>query len=135
MLLTGTCLCGAVAYEIEHLAGDVADICHCGQCRKASGAASLPWVQVASSRFRVTRGMARAYASSAHATRWFCDNCGTPLYMTDDQNRSVGVTLGTLDHPEAVRPTVHGWMSARIAWEALDDTLPRYREAPPYDDF
>lgn len=131
--LTGACLCGAIAYEIDHLPGDVADICHCAQCRKASGAASLPWVQVEPARFRLTRGVARAYASSARATRWFCPECGTPLYMTDHENRSAGITLGTLDQPEEIRPTVHGWLCERVSWEALDETLPGYTQAPPYD--
>jgi len=131
--LTGACLCGAVTYEIDHVAGDVADICHCAECRRASGAASLPWVQVPPGRFRLTKGTARAYASSPQAKRWFCGDCGTPLYMTDHENRSVGITLGSLDRPEAVTPTVHGWLCERIAWEALDDTLPRYPKAPPYD--
>ncbi len=54
--------------------------------------------------------------------------------MTDDEGRSVGVTLGSLDTPEAVRPTVHGWISEHVDWEALDETLPRYGKAPP-DDF
>jgi hypothetical protein len=131
--LTGACLCGAIAYEIIHAPGDVADICHCVQCRRASGAASLPWVQVPPARFRLTRGTANAYASSPHATRWFCGDCGTPLYMTDDENRSVGITLGSLDQPERITPTVHGWLCERIAWEPLDETLPRYEKAPPYD--
>lgn len=129
----GACLCGAIAYEIEHRPGDVADICHCGQCRRASGAASLPWVQVAPSRFRLLRGTPRGFASSAHAQRWFCGDCGTQLYMTDDENRSIGVTLGSLERPEAITPTVHGWVSARIPWEALDEVLPRFDAAPPYD--
>jgi hypothetical protein len=130
--LTGACLCGAIAYELDHIAGDVADICHCAECRRASGAPSLPWVQVPPSRFRITCGAAKAYASSPHATRWFCGDCGTPLYMTDDAGRSIGITLGTLDQPEAVRPTVHGWISERVSWAALED-LPRYEQAPPYD--
>ncbi len=130
--LTGACLCGAITYEITHTEGDVADICHCAECRRASGAASLPWVQVPPGRFRVTRGAARGYASSPHATRWFCGNCGTPLYMTDNTGRSVGITLGSLDQPEAVRPNVHGWMSEHVSWAAVED-LPRYDKAPPYD--
>jgi len=134
MILAGGCLCGAVTYEIEHLAGDVADFCHCSQCRKASGATSVPWVQVAPQRFRVTRGAARGFASSAHAMRWFCGDCGTPLYMTDDASRSVGITLGSLGEPEKIRPTVHGWVGAKLSWEVLDEHLPRYDEAPPYDE-
>ncbi|WP_297494136.1 GFA family protein [Acidocella sp.] len=131
--LTGACLCGVIAYELTAMPGDVADICHCAQCRRASGAASLPWVQVPPARFRITRGVATAYASSPRATRWFCGACGTPLYMTDHENRSVGITLGTLDQPEQITPSVHGWLCERIAWEALDDILPRYDKAPPYD--
>jgi len=131
--LTGACLCGAIAYEIDYVPGDVADICHCTKCRGASGAASLPWLQVPPSRFRVTRGTAKAYASSPKAKRWFCGDCGTPLYMSDAAGHSIGITLGSLDQPEAVHPTVHGWLGDRVAWEALDETLPRYDAAPPYD--
>ena len=130
--LSGGCLCRAIAYEIEYCPGDVADICHCRQCRKASGAASLPWVQVAPARFRLTRGAARAYAASAQATRWFCGQCGTPLYMTDAGGASIGITLGTLDTPDAVQPTVHGWVGEALAWEVLDAALPAYAKAPPY---
>ncbi len=131
--LSGGCLCGAIAYEIEHCPGDVADICHCQQCRKASGAASLPWVQVAPARFRLTRGVARAYAASARATRWFCGHCGTPLYMTDANATSIGITLGTLDTQAAVQPTVHAWVCEAVAWEVLDEALPRYEKSPPYN--
>jgi hypothetical protein len=131
--LSGGCLCGAVTYSLDYEPGDVADICFCRECRKASGAASLPWVQVAPSRFHVTKGQARGYASSAHAIRWFCPDCGGPLYMTDDEGRSVGVTLGSLDDPEAIRPTVQGWVCERVSWQAPDETLPAYGKAPPYD--
>jgi hypothetical protein len=133
MKLTGGCLCGAIRYEILAEAVDVADYCHCAQCRKASGAPVVAWIQLPPSRFRVTQGAAKSFASSSHSTRWFCGGCGSPVYMTDDFGTSVGVTLGALDEPEAVRPNVHGWESARLAWFQTDDALPRYPESPPYD--
>jgi hypothetical protein len=132
MHATGACLCGAIRYEILYAAGDVVDYCHCEQCRRASGAPVLAWVEVAPERFRITQGDAKPFASSTRATRWFCPDCGTPLYMTDDAGRSVGITLGTLDQPEAVRPTVHGWESERLEWFRIADDLPRYAQAPPY---
>ncbi|EKN01047.1 MULTISPECIES: GFA family protein [unclassified Acidocella] len=132
-LLTGGCLCGAVAYRLEHLPGDVADICFCRECRKASGAAGLPWVQVPPARFAVTKGTARGFAFSKAATRWFCGDCGTPLYMTDPEGRSVGVTLGSLDEPEAIRPTTQGWVCERVSWQGLDAGLPAFEKSPPYD--
>ncbi|MBU6397764.1 MAG: GFA family protein [Rhodospirillales bacterium] len=133
MNLTGGCLCGGVTYQLEFKPRDVADVCFCRECRKASGAAALPWVQVPPARFAITRGAAKGYASSPGARRWFCGDCGTPLYMTDAQGRSVGVTLGSLDNPEAIRPTTQGWMCERVSWQALDETLPAYEKAPPYD--
>jgi hypothetical protein len=133
MIHTGKCLCGAVRYELTADGTEVADYCHCRQCQAAGGAPVVAWVQIRPDRFRVTQGAARAFASSAEATRWFCPDCGSPLYMTDPEGRSVGVTLGTLDHPAAIVPTVHGWVSARIPWFHISDSLPRYEESPPYD--
>ena len=133
MRLEGGCLCGAVRYRIEALPGDVADYCHCGQCRKASGAPVSAWIQLPPDRFAVTQGQARAYRSSDRGERWFCGDCGSPLYMTDPDQRSVGVNLGGLDDPEAVRPTVHGWNGARLSWLCLSDALPRFEREPPYD--
>ena len=133
MELNGGCLCRAIRYRVQTLDGDVADYCHCGKCRKASGAPVTAWIQVPPSRFHITQGQAAGFASSDHSTRWFCAACGSPLYMTDNANRSVGVTLGTLDDAGAVRPTVHGWTSKRLAWLQIADDLPRHAESPPYD--
>jgi hypothetical protein len=133
MKLEGGCLCGGVRYAIDALEGDVVDYCHCSQCRKASGAPVSAWIQVAPQRFEVTRGEARSYPSSARGTRWFCGDCGGALYMTDPQARSVGVTLGSLDEPGRLKPTVHGWISARVPWLEITDDLPRHDADPPYD--
>jgi hypothetical protein len=133
MQLDGGCLCGGLRYRVEALAGDVADYCHCGQCRKASGAPVVAWIQVPPERFVVTRGVAKAFRSSDRATRWSCRQCGGQVYMTDDEGRSVGITLGSLDEPSSITPTVHGWVSEKVKWLQIADTLPRYDRDPPYD--
>jgi len=133
MILAGGCLCGAVRFSLEALPGDVVDYCHCIQCRKASGAPVTAWIQVAPVRFALTKGGAKPGLVSPRATRWFCEGCGSPLYMTDPEGRSIGVPLGVLDDPNAVRPTVHGWDSARLSWFETRDDLPRHDRDPPYD--
>ncbi|HLY58805.1 MAG TPA: GFA family protein [Stellaceae bacterium] len=133
MNLPGGCQCGVVRYAVEVLDGDPADYCHCAQCRKATGAPVAAWVQVPPARFRVVQGRATEFVSSPIASRWFCGTCGSPLYMTDPGRRSVGVLLATLDTPEALAPTQHGWVSARIPWFDTADDLPRHAESPPYD--
>ncbi len=131
--LTGGCLCGAVRYLATARDGGVVDYCHCVQCRRVSGAPITAWVQVPPALFEITAGEARGYASSPRATRWFCGDCGTSLYMTDSEHRSVGVTLGSLDDPAALTPTAHGWVGERLAWFDIRDDLPRHDRDPPYD--
>jgi hypothetical protein len=133
MHLTGGCLCGAIAYEAIYEASAVVDYCHCRQCQLASGAPVLAWMQVPPRAFKLVRGTPKNFASSPAAMRWFCAHCGSPLYMTDAGDHSVGITLGSLDNPALVTPTVHGWDSERIPWFCIADTLPRYVQAPPYD--
>jgi hypothetical protein len=133
MHLSGACLCGSITYEIYHDPSDVADYCHCKACQRSGGAPVLAWVQTPQKNFRITRGTPKPYASSAAATRWFCPDCGSPLYMSDAKNISIGITLGTLDQPEFIPPTVHGWSCERIPWFNTTDELPKYDRAPPYD--
>jgi hypothetical protein len=131
--LAGGCLCGAVRFELTANDGDVVDYCHCNQCRRSSGAPVTAWVQVSPDRFDLLAGQAREFASSARGTRWFCERCGSTLYMTDPDARSVGVALGALDDPAALVPTTHGWTSAQVPWLDLCDDLPRHDRDPPYD--
>jgi hypothetical protein len=133
MTLTGGCACRKIRYQVEIGPGDPADYCHCRQCRQATGAPVAAWVQVPPERFRLTRGNPAGYPSSPGITRWFCATCGSPLHMTDEAGKSVGILLGSLDEPEAVPPTAHGWASARIAWFDTRDELPRHAESPPWD--
>src|SRR5262245_38936344 len=77
MEMTGSCLCGEVAFEVE---GPVEPLghCHCGMCRKTHGAAFVSYGSVPKARFRWLRGTenVKRYASSEYAWRPFCTKCG-----------------------------------------------------------
>jgi hypothetical protein len=133
MKLSGGCLCGSVRYELELEEDDIADYCHCRECRRASGAPVVAWIQLSPARFSITAGEARAYASSAAASRWFCGNCGSQLYMTDAGNHSVGVPIATLDDPDQVQPKLHSWFDEHLSWFDTKDELLRFPRHPPYD--
>ena len=133
MELEGGCLCGTLRYRVE-VAGGVADYCHCRMCQRASGAPVAAWVQVPPAQFAVTKGAAKTYASSGIASRHFCPDCGSQVYMSDPGGETIGVALGSLDDPEAVQPAAHGFAARQLTWLHLEDALPRYPEAPPYDD-
>lgn len=78
MLLAGGCMYGAVRYEAEG-PPDTVVVCHCPDCRHASGAQSLAWFFVSRERFRYTRGLPAMYPSPEGVERRFCGTCGTTL--------------------------------------------------------
>lgn len=129
---TGGCLCGAVRYEADVEAG-IADWCHCSTCRRSTGSVAVAWVQVAPGAFRLVRGTPSVHASSPTGRRHFCGTCGSPLIMTDTDGRSVGILVGSLDDPAAVRPTAHGFDAERVGWVEIADDLPRFEGPPPHD--
>ena len=78
-MATGSCLCGAVRYEVDPPLRDVI-LCHCEMCRKAHGHIGA-YTAAPKSALRVTesRGL-KWYASSAIARRGFCGECGGTLF-------------------------------------------------------
>ena len=99
--LTGGCQCGAVRYRLDTAPGG--NICHCRMCQKASGGPFMAFGGVPNA-FVVTRGALSIFKSSDIAERGFCAACGTPLTYRVLGGQRVGVTLGSLDHPDAVAP-------------------------------
>jgi len=74
----------------------------------------------------------RTYASSAEARRGFCSRCGTQICFTATFLPGlIDITIGSLDAPEALPPTLHYWESKRLPWLHSSDELPRYAEFPP----
>ena len=128
---TGRCLCGAVRYRATEDPIRAVN-CHCGMCRRLSGAAFLTHVHFRIGDFTWTKGKPTRYRSSAEAGRGFCNQCGSTLTMyetvLDDR---VQVTLGSLDRPENARPDDHVWTEEQLAWLHIDDDLPRFPRMSP----
>lgn len=100
---TGGCQCGAVRYRVT---GPVrqASICNCRMCQKALGNLTAPFASYTGG-VEWTRGRPTLFRSSARVQRGFCNLCGTPLtYQVGDASPSL--TIGSLDHPNAVVPTI-----------------------------
>lgn len=130
--LTGGCSCGSVRYESAAPISGAA-FCHCRSCRRATGAAAVPWTSVAFARFRWlgVRPPAR-YESSAGVTRSFCPRCGTPLaYQSASSPETLDLTLGSLDDATAVAPLDHIWMEDALPWDRAEDGRPAHRRHRP----
>jgi hypothetical protein len=107
-LRRGGCSCGAVRFEVRG-EPDVVGICHCLECRMATGAVAMvyaKWPRVAFS----STGEAREYVG-----RSFCAICGSRLFHLNPT--SVGVVVGALDDaPSDLVPTQEGWIKRREPW-------------------
>lgn len=129
-MLSGGCHCGAVRYqmsvEIAHHA-----LCHCTDCRKASGAPAVAWAMVATDGITVT-GETRMYESSDHGRRYFCERCGTGLFYTSEVvfPGMTDVQSATLDDPDALPLQMQIQTAERIGWMAEAHRLPAFERYP-----
>lgn len=131
MAMTGSCLCGAVRYEITGSFKAIGH-CHCSICRKSHGAAFATWGIIDPDQFRWTAGEAllQGHESSPGALRCFCSRCGSPLVCTF--HGAVGeVVVGTLDDDPGARPSEHIFVDSKAPWHEITDALPQHADWPP----
>lgn len=130
-MLKGSCLCGAVAYQITGEPEKVL-MCHCKKCRKASGAAFATNGIVKVENFSLVRGQDdfAEYESSPGVFRCFCRHCGSPLHSYRPGRDFVVVRLGTLDSPLQTPPSAHIYVESRADWDVIHDDLPQFDERP-----
>lgn len=95
---SGSCLCGAVRYEVDGpLRAVVA--CHCEQCRRQTGTyMSATAAKDTDLHLIESRGL-KWYRSSPRARRGFCGECGTVLFWKGDGRDYVAIAAGSLDSP------------------------------------
>ncbi len=120
---TGGCLCGSIRYRASE-APHWASYCHCGMCRKISGAPFTGYVQFPEGSFVWTQGKPSQYPSSSGVTRRFCGDCGSSL--TFEADGVLFLTLGSLDFPEQVAFDCHTYTSSRLPGIELVDGLPHF---------
>lgn len=131
-MIRGSCLCGAVRFEIDRAAGPF-EICHCNRCRKMSGSAGLPAIGVLSADYRMTAGKEFISSYSApilyqppayHST--FCSKCGSPVPPPEPEGERLEIPAGLLDDDPGIRPDKHIFVEFTPPWSKISDDLPQY---------
>lgn len=127
--LEGGCLCGAIRYRVAGQPLDV-NYCHCGQCRRHSGAPVAAFATYPLARVQWLGREPRLFESSAIGRRGFCPECGTSLtWVGVATPNEVDIGVGTFDDASSFRPKDHIWTDSAIAWLQIDDHLPRYKRS------
>ncbi len=131
-MLRGSCLCGKVRYEVQ-TAPKVMYACYCGMCRKASGSSFATNMLVERSGFEVVSGRAllKGFPSSPGEKRYFCTECGSPVYSQSDLRPGlVSVRCGTLDDDPGIVPSEHIHVGSKAPWVTIPDGARRFEGEP-----
>ena len=95
---TGGCLCGAIRYRAGE-PPNYASYCHCGMCRKISGAPFTGFVEFPDGVLDWTQGRLEVYRSSEVVLRRFCGTCGQSMNSHDSERARMCHPCGTLVYP------------------------------------
>jgi hypothetical protein len=143
MRLEGSCQCGRVRFSVESTTPYPFMFCYCSICRKVTGGAFGCNIMGERSTLRV-RGKrhARCYhavmreagkrATRSGAERWFCGECGTHLYLLDDQwPEGVWPNAGAIDS-ELPNPPEHVHIMTRYkpGWVPTAEGGPTFKRYP-----
>ncbi len=63
-----------------------------------------------------TRGKPAVFKSSEHVERGFCGECGTPLFYNGVDSKYISLTIGSMDHPERLKPKSQDGVEGRLPW-------------------
>lgn len=131
--LFGSCLCGAVRYEVRKPYLRFAH-CYCGRCRKATGASHATNLYVAPAQFSWLSGaeLVRRFdlMSAASFGICTCALCGSRVPHSTRNGQEMVIPAGTLDSVPDVMPQLNIFWESRAAWACSGGDLPNYAEYP-----
>lgn len=132
-MIEGGCLCGAIRYRLSTPALQTC-VCHCVDCRMASGAPAMAWTFFHTGAMEWVKGEAKVI-HFADRERSFCGDCGTPLMFFDPEIPHIfEVSTCSLDKPENFPPKDQCWLVDGLSWSEEISKLPRYDEYSPIPD-
>ncbi len=130
----GSCLCDAVAFEIEG-PPILCRNCHCGRCRRARSAAHASNLGVRLDQLRFARGEAKLASykvpEAERFTQTFCATCGAKMPRTDAARGIAIVPMGALDDDPGARPGEHIFVADKAPWFEITDALPQHAAYAP----
>ena len=130
----GRCACGAVTFEFD-TEPDFIAVCHCLDCKKASGGEAATWFGVPDDDFTLTGGTTKAFSYIADSgqplDRNFCTVCAARLYTSNLGSfpGTVFVQLGSLTDPTGIEPKLEMFVKRRLPW-VTPLNLPQFEAMP-----
>lgn len=131
----GGCACGHIQYEI--MADSVfTAICHCEDCKRASGGSGAVVTGIPKDGFDVVQGTATGFEYVAESgnklTRNFCPECGSRLFTDKMESFPdlVFVANGSLEDPAKFEPGMEIFTKSRLPWMSAREDLAQFEGMP-----
>lgn len=131
-MITGTCLCRKVKFEIE---GGIIDAsqCHCSICRKATGSAfgAYGGVQIDNLKWTQGKDQLNEFNVTDVLKKYFCKNCGSTLASHHQSwPEFIYISLGCVEGNPQVDIEYHQFVASSANWETICDGIKQYNEWP-----
>ncbi len=133
MTFKGSCLCGAVKYE---LTGEPKRFyhCHCSRCRKATGTGHASNIMVKEESFKWLGGedLLKRY-KVPEAERFythFCSICGCAMPRPVPEIDAIVIPAGSLDNEIDIKPEARIFWDSRVEWSCSGDGIRTFSEYP-----
>src|SRR5215468_10936234 len=118
---TAQCACGAVKFEFNVDPTFIA-VCHCLDCKKASGGEAATFFGVPEEAFTLISGKPKSFHYVADSgkglDRNFCPDCGARVFSSNLEGfpGMLFVTVGSLDERDRIAPKLEMFTKRRLAW-------------------
>jgi len=125
--MKGSCLCGAVSFEVSGKPEHQPEACHCSQCRRQT---SHVFVGVNVRRNNLTiHGATKLtwYRSSEKVERGFCSVCGSALFWKPliEGYAYTSIAMGAFDPPTGLHIAKHTFVGDKGDYYEIADGLPQ----------
>jgi hypothetical protein len=125
--VAGGCLCGNVRYLVTLPARFCAH-CHCGNCRRAHGAAFVTYAGFREHQVRIdgTESL-RRFVTDSGSIRSFCRQCGSTLFYEGPRwPGEIHVVVANIEGDIEKRPAAHVFVDHGADWWQINDDLPQF---------
>ena len=122
-VLTGSCLCGGVRFEVTEPFTRVSQ-CHCTTCKRISGGVGTVNGRSRTEAIRILAGndLLETFQPAEGSAKTFCRQCGSNLFGGGWPSSEVAsVRLSALDTPFDRKPDAHIFVRSVAPWETLPD--------------
>jgi hypothetical protein len=127
----GGCGCGALRYQVR---GEPIYVnnCHCRQCQRQTGSTSVVNAFFEAERLTVTSGETTrnifVAGSGGDHQVIRCAACGTAIWSFYPRlgELGLGLRVGTLDEPDALRPDAVIFTQEAMSWVTLPEGIPHF---------